>query len=152
VRAVLFLLFAACASTATAPSSKPASSVSLATSDGVSVKVDVEVVDTDATRMQGLMNRPSLGENAGMLFLFPREEQLAFWMKNTLIPLDMIFIRSDMSILGIVENAEPLTLTNRSVPGDSQYVLEVNGGYAHKHGLSAGGRVRFDNVPSPPKS
>lgn len=114
--------------------------------DPVSVKV--EVVWRPADRQMGLMHREYLGPDDGMLFLFEEPKQQAFWMKNTLLPLDILFIRSDLSVLGVVENAEPLTLTPRSVPGESQYVLEVNAGYARAHGVGAGTMVQFDGVPA----
>ena len=82
-----------------------------------------------------------------MLFLFEKPAQLMFWMKNTLIPLDMIFIGADRRIVGIVENAEPQTTTGRRVEGPSQYVLEINGGFAAKLGVTAGGEVDFRDVP-----
>lgn len=109
-------------------------------------EVQVEVVFTPADRQLGLMHRRAMGADAGMLFLFPREQQLSFWMKNTHLPLDMVFIRSDYSVLGVVENAEPHTLTSRRVPGLSQYVLEVHAGYARRHGIAEGSRVEFVDV------
>ena len=87
-----------------------------------------EIADSVDERTRGLMFRESMGDDQGMLFLFPREQQLSFWMKNTFIPLDIIFIRSDRTILGIAENAVPQTMTSRRVPGNSQFVLEINGG------------------------
>jgi len=105
--------------------------------------VSVEVVETPEARQRGLMFRKQLGPDAGMLFIFERPEQQSFWMHNTLIPLDMIFITADWTILGIVENATPLTDSPRSVPGDSQYVLEVNAGFARRHGLQAGTSLRY---------
>ena len=107
------------------------------------VSVSVEVVETVAARQQGLMYRKHLAPDAGMLFIFEREEHHNFWMHNTYIPLDIIFIKADWTILGIVENATPLTDTLRGVPGDSQYVLEVNAGYSRRHGLQAGTTVRY---------
>ena len=118
--------------------------------EGGQINVRVEVADSPAEREQGLMYRRELEADAGMLFLFPREAQQTFWMKNTFLPLDMIFIRADLSIAGIVENAEPMTLTRRSVPEVSQYVLEVNGGFAAQHGVKQGGHVVFDGVPQVP--
>lgn len=79
-----------------------------------------------------------------MLFLFPSERPLSFWMKNTLIPLDMVFIRADKTVLGIVENAEPMTETSRFVPGNSQFVLEIGGGLAAKLGIQSGQSVAFE--------
>lgn len=107
------------------------------------VSVTVEVVETDAARQRGLMYRKHLAPDAGMLFIFDREEQHSFWMHNTLIPLDMLFIKSDWTVLGIVENATPLTDSLRNVPGTSQYVLEVNAGFSRRHGLQAGTTVRY---------
>lgn len=111
------------------------------------VLVRVELARTPAERQRGLMYRKELGRSAGMLFLFEAPQQLTFWMRNTYVPLDMIFIEPTMRILGIVENAEPLTETSRSVPGLSQYVLEVNAGFSREHGLGPGTKVRFEGVP-----
>jgi len=107
------------------------------------VVFQAEVADDPAERSRGLMHRTCLGEREGMLFLFPRERQQAFWMKNTLISLDMIFIRADRTVLGVVAEAEPETLTSRRVPGASQFVLEIAGGEAERLGVAAGQRVEF---------
>jgi uncharacterized membrane protein (UPF0127 family) len=117
--------------------------VTLSPPGGESVTVDVEVVDTPESRQRGLMYRKQLAPDAGMLFLFERPEHHTFWMHNTLVPLDMIFITADWSVLGIVENATPLTDSPRSVDGDSQYVLEVNAGFSRRHGLAAGTSVHY---------
>jgi uncharacterized membrane protein (UPF0127 family) len=85
-----------------------------------------------------------------MLFLMGEESVHAFWMRNTLIPLDMIFIAKNMTIAGIVENAEPRTDTLRQVQAPSTYVLEVVGGYCAAHKVSAGATVRFEGVPPSP--
>jgi uncharacterized membrane protein (UPF0127 family) len=113
------------------------------------VSVRVEVVRTESERRRGLMFRQSLPEDAGMLFLFDRPEHLSFWMRNTYIPLDMIFIEPSMRVLGIVENTEPMTDTSRAVPGISQYVLEVNAGFSRRYGLTPGTAVRFEGVALP---
>ncbi len=107
------------------------------------VVVNVEVAATNAKRELGLMFRRHLDEQAGMIFLFKQPQHLTFWMKNTLIPLDMIFADSDGRIVGIVENAAPLSESMDAVDGDSQYVLEVNGGFCKRHGIIAGDRLRF---------
>jgi len=107
------------------------------------VNVDVEVVETPEARQRGLMYRKQLPQNAGMLFIFDRPDQHSFWMHNTLVPLDIIFITADWNVLGIVENATPLTDSPRSVPGQSQYVLEVNAGFSRRHGLQAGTSVKY---------
>jgi len=92
------------------------------------------------------MFRESLDADAGMLFLYQDEGIRVFWMRNTLIPLDMIFISADLRVAGVVENAERLTDTQRQVGKPAQYVLEVNGGFAAAHGITAGTPVEFRNI------
>jgi uncharacterized protein len=101
----------------------------------------VELATNDAERERGLMFRKELPEGRGMLFDFEREAPVAFWMHNTYIPLDMIFIRADGSILRIAENTEPLS--DRLVPsgGPVRAVLEVIGGTARKLGIAPGDKV-----------
>jgi uncharacterized protein len=110
------------------------------------VEVKVEVVATEAKIQKGLMFREHLPLDSGMLFLMGEEKEWPFWMRNTLIPLDMLFITGDMKVAGIVENAEPLTETLRTVGKPSRYVLEVNGGWSKKNAVTAGAQVRFENV------
>jgi len=112
------------------------------------VQVQLEVVSTPEQIRFGLMNRPHLPPNQGMLFVFGSERVRTFWMKNTLIPLDMLFIRSDKSVAGIVRNTQPLTLDSRSVGIKTQYVLEVNAGWSEKHGVAVNSRVNFKNLPT----
>ena len=127
-----------------APSVAPASpTVVLHAGGSRTIAVRVELASTEAQRARGLMYRNHLDPDAGMLFLFPEAAPLAFWMKNTLIPLDMFFIDHDRRILGIVENATPETETPRRVDGDSQYVLEVGGGLSKQWGVMAGSTVEF---------
>src|SRR5690242_18007636 len=101
----------------------------------------VEIADTEAAREKGLMYRRSLPEGTGMLFDFHQEQDVAFWMQNTYIPLDMIFIRGDGRILRITENTEPLS--TRLIPsgGPVRAVLEVIGGTTRKLGIGPGDRV-----------
>lgn len=115
-------------------------------SAGGEVPVNVEIVSTPAKIGQGLMYRQHLPPDDGMLFLMGYENDWQFYMRNTLIPLDMIFIKKDMTVAGIVENAEPRTETLRQVGVPSLYVLEVNGGWTAAHKVTAGATVRFDNV------
>src|SRR5256886_17522718 len=79
-----------------------------------------------------------------MIFLFSAEAEHPFWMKNTPIPLDMLFINNDRKIVGIVEEAVPFSLESRSVPAPSRFVLEINGGLCRRYGLKTGesGRVQ----------
>ncbi len=112
---------------------------------GGTVAVRVEVARTPQTRERGLMNRPRLDADAGMVFVFERSEPHAFWMKNTLLPLDMLFIGDDGRVRAIVER-KPLTLEADDGGVDSRYVLEVNAGWCKQHGVKVGDKVRFENV------
>ncbi len=101
----------------------------------------VELATTDAERAQGLMNRKELPEGQGMLFDFHRDQEVGFWMKNTYISLDMIFIRSDGRIMRIAENTQPLS--EKIVPsnGPVRAVLEVIAGTSRKLGIAVGDHV-----------
>jgi uncharacterized membrane protein (UPF0127 family) len=114
---------------------------------GKEVRVSVEMARTARQIQRGLMYREHLPPDAGMLFFLRHEKIQTFWMKNTLIPLDMIFANGAMEVVGVVENAEPKTLTTRKVSRPSMYCIEVNGGWAKAHGVGAGARIRFENVP-----
>jgi len=109
------------------------------------IVVHVEVVSTPKTRSQGLMHRQSLAFDHGMLFVFANEKHRSFWMQNTLISLDMIFIDAKGVVVGVVHRAEPMTTTARRVEGASQYVVEVQGGWAKRHHVTAG--TRMEMVP-----
>ncbi|HNQ92494.1 MAG TPA: DUF192 domain-containing protein [Alphaproteobacteria bacterium] len=111
---------------------------------GNQIVLNVEVAHNDVERAQGLMNRTSLAEDAGMLFLFPDARIPAFWMKDTLIPLDMVFIGSDSRIQEIYQNAKPNDLTPISPEKPVRAVLEIGGGMAEKLGLRAGDTVSSD--------
>jgi len=116
-------------------------------SDGGEMAIHVELARSGPEQARGLMFRDWLAADAGMLFIFDRPQPLSFWMKNTFIPLDMIFIDADRRIVGIVENAEPRTTSSRGVPGDSLYVLEINGGLSARLGLRPGLPVEFRDIP-----
>lgn len=111
---------------------------------GGSRAVDAEVAASDEATTRGLMWRTHLADDQGMLFVFPDERVRSFWMRNTLIPLDLIFISADKTIVGIVRQAAPRTLTLRSVGIPSKYVLEVPGGWSEKSGIQTGGRVEIE--------
>ena len=107
------------------------------------IKINVEIADDISERMHGLMNRTQLGENSGMLFVFDDDNYYQFWMKNTIIPLDIIFIGKDFGIIEI-KNAvpcakEPCALYGPSKP--AKYVLEVNSGFAARNGIKSGNKV-----------
>lgn len=110
------------------------------------VAVQVEIADTPDARAWGLMYRRELGANAGMLFVFPNESDQQFWMKNTPLPLDMVFIGKQRYIVGIVPEARPFTTNSLGVGVPSQYVLEVNGGFCARHGINTGDTVGFVRI------
>ena len=124
--------------------------VVIATQDGRELPVKVEIADTPAKRELGLQYRRELAEDRGMLFLFPSERELTFWMKNTPISLDMIFINEEHKIVGIVHETVPFSTDTLSVSAPSRYVLEVNGGFSRRHGLKKGDDVRFEGIAVDP--
>lgn len=132
----------------TTPAPATPAKVHLATPAG-EVTVNVEVVATAAKIERGLMYRQHMPPDDGMLFFMGQDRDWTFYMRNTLIPLDMIFITRDLTVAGIVADAEPRTETLRRVGVPSRYVLEVNGGWAAAHGVVPGAKVRFEG-PMPP--
>ncbi len=111
--------------------------------------VTLEVADTGEERQQGLMHRQSLAENHGMIFVYSDEDTRTFWMKNTYIPLDMIFIAEDGTIVDIQEaDPEPNTpdheLERYTSLEPAMYVIEVNQGFSEKHGIEIGDQILLD--------
>ena len=107
---------------------------------------NVEIVSSQEELSTGLMFRKSLNENSGMLFIFPEENFHSFWMKNTLIPLDIIWINSDNEIVFIKHNAQPCLendCENFTSNEKALYVLELNSGIANEIGLEVGDNVKF---------
>ncbi|MCR6734394.1 MAG: DUF192 domain-containing protein [Afipia sp.] len=135
--AVVLALLAVTSISAPAAEVQP---LEIVTRSGVHV-FTVEIAKTDEERATGLMYRKELAEGRGMLFDFSPEQPVSMWMKNTFIPLDMIFIRSDGRILRIAENTEPQSEKIISSGGLAKGVLEVMGGTARKYGIQAGDRV-----------
>ncbi len=106
-------------------------------------RVLVEIADDPAERSRGLMHRESLPEDQGMLFVYPEErDSLGFWMKNTLIPLDIAFVDRELRIVDI-QRMEPLDETTRYSVAPAMYALEMNAGWFEKHGVRVGDRIEF---------
>jgi uncharacterized protein len=105
--------------------------------------VRVEIADDEKDRERGLMFRQHLDEDAGMIFVFSASQVVYFWMKNTRIPLDMIFADQDGKVVGIVAEAKPYSLQSVGPGLPAQYVLEVNGGFCQRHGVMVGDWLRF---------
>ncbi len=105
------------------------------------VAVDAEMVSSEHDMARGLMYRTSLAQDRGMLFDLHLRDDHKFWMHNTCIPLDLLYVDDDGLLVGIVENAPTLNDDSRGVGCPSRYVLEVNAGWARRHGVKAGQRV-----------
>jgi uncharacterized membrane protein (UPF0127 family) len=144
IRSVLFCLVAAvCALLGCSPAAEhPTVQVEFVAPEGKGIRsFEVEVVSTPLTRAKGLMYRREVGEGKGMLFVFPDEKVQSFWMKNTLVPLDMVFVSKEMKVVGILENVPPLTEDPRFVDIPSLYVLEFAGGTMRKVGVRTGAKL-----------
>ena len=113
------------------------------------VRIPVELAVTPEARTRGLMYRRDLPSNGGMLFVFPQESLQRFWMRNTPLPLDLIFITAAHTVAGVVADARPFSEDMLGVSTPSQYVLEVHAGFAARHRIAAGDAVEFVRVPSP---
>jgi uncharacterized membrane protein (UPF0127 family) len=109
----------------------------------------VEVAETNEERALGLMYRRSLPDDGGMLFIYDRPQPATMWMKNTLIPLDMIFIAADGTVHRIESNTEPFSTALISSEGNVLAVLEVNAGQAEKIGLKRGDKVVYPGLTGP---
>ena len=144
VAAVAFIVLALAALALVAGHWAKASSVDLIDGNGTATRISVEIADTPQEQEIGLMNRTSLPEDSGMLFVFGSDQRWTFWMSDTLIPLDMIFIADNLTIVDIRANATPMS-TDHIVPsGSCRYVLEVNGGLCEDDGIEVGDHVRLD--------
>ena len=146
-RPTVLALLASAALAATPACTSAAGPRVILESGGKSLVVKVELADTEAKRERGLMFRKELPDGQGMLFLFPEEGEHSFWMKDTLIPLDLIFVDAAGKVTGIVARARPLTLEPRS-GGTSLMVLEVPGGWAAANGVRVGDRMRVEGLPA----
>lgn len=106
----------------------------------------VELAVSNLEQQRGLMYRRTMQPDWGMLFIYAYDEHHAFWMKNTLLPLDMVFVNAAGQVVGVVEAAEPLTLDRREVDDASRYILELNAGVAARSGVRTGVWIGFENI------
>lgn len=100
--------------------------------------IDVEIADTPETEQRGLMYRTKLGREQGMIFVWPRESRRTFWMHNTCLPLDMLFLAKDGTVVGLLEQVPVLNDRPREVRCPAAYVLEMNAGWSRRHGVKPG--------------
>lgn len=140
---LIALFLAAIAGQATAACSDAA--VELRNGEAIA-RFNVEVADTDAERALGLMNRDKMAKSSGMLFIYETPRRAGFWMKNTLIPLDMIFADATGQVTRVHANAIPLDKTTIDGGADVAFVLEINGGLAKRLGIVEGSVLRHPAV------
>ena len=115
--------------------------------DGKSiVSIDIEIADDDSKREIGLMGRPTMEEREGMLFVFEEEYIASFWMKNTILPLDMIFINKLGEIVTICKNTKPFSEESYTATAMTLFVLEVNAGFTDKYGIKEGDRISWKRI------
>jgi len=106
-------------------------------------KIDIEIVKDETAIQQGLMYRKSMDENKGMLFVMPQMGPQSFWMKNTYIPLDIIFINRNRQIVTIQKNTTPFSEKSLPSSQNAQFIIEVNAGYCDKYGIKKGDYVKW---------
>lgn len=111
-------------------------------------KIDIQIANTEFDRQLGLMFRKSMGKNQGMLFVFPEARVQSFWMRNTLISLDMIFIDSNKTIISIQRNTKVMSDQSYSSTGPAKYVLEVDAGFSDKNNIKVGDKIDWTAVNS----
>jgi uncharacterized membrane protein (UPF0127 family) len=153
--ALLLLPLAACSNSTTTEAGAQVATVTddfhavLHTSSG-DYPFTIEIADTGAEQQRGLMYRQELAPDAGMLFDYGSERKVSFWMQNTYIPLDMVFIAADGTVMHIHENAKPLDPTSISSRVPVRFVLEIPGGRAAEIGLEKGDKLEHIRVGAPP--
>lgn len=109
-------------------------------------RIDVEIAERAADRWRGLMFREQLGESQGMLFIFPVEEPLSFWMKDTPLPLDIIYLDADRTIVAVRKNTVPYSEESVRSEVPAKYVVEVNAGFADRYGLETGDKAFWQRL------
>ena len=120
--------------------------VDLRTPEGGAVRFGVEIADTPETRARGLMFRESMPEAHGMLFLFDPPQPVAFWMKNTPLPLDILYFDASGRLLNVAENTVPFSEDTLPSDGDARAVLEINAGLSDRFGLGPGTELRHPGI------
>ncbi len=111
--------------------------------DSLITTLDIEIADNDYETQTGLMYRSGMEEHQGMLFVFESEAMHAFYMKNTEFPLDLLFIKEDLTIASFQENAQPFNEASLSSKVPVKYVFEINAGLVQQWGLQVGDRIEF---------
>ena len=116
------------------------------TSDTLIAKFDIEIAETEYETQTGLMYRDAMDNNHGMLFIFPDSKQRSFYMKNTKIPLDIIYLNTNKAIVSISKNTKPFNENSLPSNGAAQYVLELNAGLSDELGLKIGDTFSYTRI------
>ncbi len=111
--------------------------------DGGELSLKVEVAVSPEQKQYGLMNRHQIDDDAGMIFVWDDDRMVSMWMKNTYVPLDMLFVRNDGAIVKIITNAEPLNLTNLSSGQTVRAVVELKAGAVQRYGIKQGDKIIY---------
>jgi hypothetical protein len=114
--------------------------------DSVLTRIAIEIAETDSSRTRGLMDRTSLPSRGGMLFIFDEEAPRNFWMRNTPLPLDLVFVREDGSVVNVVKQTRPFSDAGIASTGPAQYVVEVRAGFASRHGIDSTVSIRWQRA------
>jgi len=146
IRSLLTLLAAVCALGASQAFAQCSTDRVDIRGDWGQARFSVDVADDPAERSQGLMNVPSMPLSTGMLFVYDRPQRATFWMRNTLIPLDMIFLGQNGQVTRVHENAQPLDETTIDGGPGVQFVLEINGGLSAQIGIGPGDELRHPAI------
>jgi len=129
--------------------SKMDSSALPSTGEFGGVSLRIEYATTTATRERGLGNRESIAPDQGMLFVFPKDERYGFWMKDTLVPLDIFWLNDKGQVVSIAQDVATSTYPNVFYPSaPARYVLETAAGFAHEHAIATGTPLLLKNFPS----
>lgn len=115
----------------------------IAANDNMISRIDIEIADTEESRARGLMYRAHLEESQGMLFIFPDERLRGFWMHNTPLSLDMIFVNTNGVIVTVLKNTAPFDESTYNSTAPAMYVVEVNAGYTDKYHINIGDKIRW---------
>ena len=110
------------------------------------VTIDVEIADTDSARTRGLMQRESLPESSGMLFIFDRQETQSFWMANTPLALDIMFANADSQIVTVAKYTRPMSQVSVTSTAPAKFVVETPAGFADRYGIVESDRITWQRI------
>ena len=144
---IMLLLFAACASEDAPPDDgtfQIHGTLEFVRADGSIIRaIEIEIAEDEATRQRGLMYRRQMTLSQGMLFLFSEPDNLRFWMANTPMPLDIMFVGADSQVVNIAKRTKPLSREYVYSDGPAQYVVEVRGGFSDRYGIDETVKIRW---------